>query len=248
MFLVTKTVILFYMGRLICGLCNKRICRRKSALLCSSCNTWFHPKCLKNNNYNSQKLILCVSCGLKNLPFSDNFDDSLQKQLFTEESQTAFPNEVYNFFNNCNSLESPFEFDDHYTPINSKYMSIKDFNDIDANHNTSFSIIHLNIASLNRHFDCLNNLLSTINKTIKLIGITEHKITEGNYLHKSLEGYNFIFNHIRSTHGGAGIFIKNELTYKIRKDLEINEENAYESTFIEIVFDNEKKYYLWLFI
>lgn len=107
---------------------------------------------------------------------------------------------------------------------------MKDFNNIHINYHTSFVILHLNIASLNRYIDSLNTLLALITKPIKVICITEHKITKGYFLYKCLEVFM----------DDAGIFIKNDLTYKIRKDLEINEEDAYESVFIEIILQNQK--------
>lgn len=51
-----------------------------------------------------------MSCALKNLPFSDYFDEHSHKRLTTMELQSSFPNEVSKFFNNCNSLENPLSF------------------------------------------------------------------------------------------------------------------------------------------
>ena len=54
---------------------------------------------------------------------------------------------VFFFFNNCNSIEMPFDDNDHHTFINSKYF---DNNELNALNNKAnyFGILHLNIASL----------------------------------------------------------------------------------------------------
>ena len=51
------------------------------------------------------------------------------------------------FFNNCNSIEMPFDDNDHHTFINSKYFDINELNALNNKANY-FGILHLNIASL----------------------------------------------------------------------------------------------------
>jgi len=55
-------------------------------------------------------------------------------------------------------------------------MNIKTFNEIQFNKDTSFAVLHLNIASLNKYIDDINDLMASIYQPIKVIGITEHKI------------------------------------------------------------------------
>ena len=51
-----------------------------------------------------------------------------------------------NFYNNCNSMEIPFDDNDHRTFINSKYYDINELNALN-NEAKYFGILHLNIAS-----------------------------------------------------------------------------------------------------
>ena len=66
-----------------------------------------------------------------------------------------------NFYNNCNSIEMPFDDNNHHTFINSKYYNINELNALNNKVNY-FGILHLNIASLSKHIDSLSNFLSMI--------------------------------------------------------------------------------------
>ena len=48
------------------------------------------------------------------------------------------------------------------------------------------------------------------------------------------------FNETETFHGGTGFFVSNNVTYKLRPDLLINEHGGLESTFIELTFPNKK--------
>ena len=98
----------------------------------------------------------------------------------------------------------------------------------------------MNIASLNKYQDDLQNFLASINFNFSLIGICEHKITVEKFHHFPLPGYNFIFDSCTTTHGGTGFFISNHLTYKLRTDLQILNPGKIESTAVEILLKNNK--------
>ena len=56
-----------------------------------------------------------------------------------------------------------------------------------------------------------------------------------------LTGYNkFLYEPTETTHGGAGFYIKENLNYVERNDLNLNSPRNFESKFIEIKFDNNK--------
>ena len=48
------------------------------------------------------------------------------------------------------------------------------------------------------------------------------------------------FNETETSHGETGLFVSNNLTYKLRPDLLINEHGRLESTVIELIFPNKK--------
>ena len=56
----------------------------------------------------------------------------------------------------------------------------------------------------------------------------------------TLPGYTFYFNETESFHGRTGFFISDNLTFKQRPNLLINEPGRLESTFIELFFPNKR--------
>ena len=76
-----------------------------------------------------------------------------------------------------------------------------------------------------------------------VIGISEHKIREGMTPSNNIDiaGYNeFIFDPTETACGGTGFYIKNNLDFYKRSDLQLNSPSNYESTFIEIIFPNRR--------
>ena len=101
--------------------------------------------------------------------------------------------------------------------------------------------LYLNIASLSKHFDGLQNFLSLLKHSFDIIGISEHKISKNSMnVDFTLPGYTFYFNETESSNGGTGFFISDNLTFKQRPDLVINERRRLESTFIELIFPNKR--------
>ena len=83
--------------------------------------------------------------------------------------------------------------------------------------------------------------------TIDIIGITEHKIKKdkddkcippSNIVIGGYEG--FRFEPTGTTHGGAGLYIKNGIDYIVRKELNLNSPSQHEAMFVEIVLKNRK--------
>ena len=139
-----------------------------------------------------------------------------------------------NFYNNCNSIEMPFDDNDHHTFINSKYYNINELNALNNKVNY-FGILHLNIASLSKHIDNLSNFLSMIKFNFPIIGLCEYKIRSNSFINNiSLPGSTFCYDEIKSTHGSTGFYINDKFSYVKRNDLNISLDNNLESTFIEV--------------
>ena len=134
------------------------------------------------------------------------------------------------------------------TSVNSNYYDIKKFNKIKYDKESSFGMLHVNIASLNLHIDDLRSVLSRLKPDIDIIGITEHKIKKdkddkvippSNNI--EIGGYEeFEFEPTGTTHGGAGLYIKNGIDYIVRKELNLNSPSQHEAMFVEIVLKNRK--------
>ena len=130
---------------------------------------------------------------------------------------------------NCNSDE--FLTDSissrYYTP--SEFLSSK-FKQ------TSFSMIHMNIASLSLHIDDLKMLLDLLEHPWDVIGVSETKIREqcDFSINVSIDGYDFIQTPTKSFFGGVGLFVKHGYDFKVREDLNKSIHNVSESVFIEL--------------
>ena len=108
---------------------------------------------------------------------------------------------------------------------------------------SSFGLFHVNIASLNKHIDDLKFILTQLNFSFDIIGIFEHKILKDTVPSKNITitGYDeFIFQPTETYFGGTGFYIKSNLDYIVREDLQCNLPSHYESMFIEIIFPNKK--------
>ena len=123
-------------------------------------------------------------------------------------------------------------------------ITINEINQIKHDNDSSLSIIHTNIASISKYFDDLEQVLSIIKTKFHIIGISEHRLSNQSLipeLNIDLPGYHpFIFDSSKTFCEGTGLFIKNTLVYKIRRDLKITSTSSFESTFIELIFPKKK--------
>ena len=106
----------------------------------------------------------------------------------------------------------------------------------------SFSILHLNITSLQKSFDSLFNLLMTLKFEFKVICITETWCSDNSMNHNlfKLPQYKSI-HQVRRTGKGGGIaaFLHEYLTFNVRHDLSVNNADI-ESLCVEIINKKSK--------
>ena len=105
----------------------------------------------------------------------------------------------------------------------------------------SFSLFHLNACSLVKNQDALAYLLANINHKLSVLSITEIWVKESNVNKLSFEGYNFISNHRANKIGrGVGLFIDQNISYKILPEFNVSYANIIESLFVEICIPRHK--------
>ena len=153
------------------------------------------------------------------------------------------------FISNCDSIKKLVNLDDDdennniISPVNSNYHDIKSLNSLNMDLPSSFGLLHVNIASLENHIDDFRLTLSLLKYRFDIIGISEHKIREGSQPSKNIDipgYYEFNFEPTGTTHGGTGFYIKNNIDYIRRPDLQFNSPSHYESMFIEIKFPQKR--------
>ena len=105
---------------------------------------------------------------------------------------------------------------------------------------TTFSVFHNNVVSLNRNLENLQtHLLYELDFHFNVIGVTETKITNSN-LHTcnaNIPGYVFECAPTPLASGGVGLFIDKTLSYSV---LEKISKEAFQSLWIEITFAKKK--------
>ena len=100
----------------------------------------------------------------------------------------------------------------------------------------SLSVFHMNISSLNAHFDELNAIMNLLN--FNFIGLTETRLKKdvSVTIPIEIEGYSYEHTPTEASCGGALLYISNKLNYKPRNDLLIYKSFHLESVFIEVLF------------
>ena len=100
----------------------------------------------------------------------------------------------------------------------------------------------MNISSLSYNFDQLHTLLSEINISFDVIGITETRLKKQTLRTTNIDinGYNLEHTPTEASCGGSLLYVKNKLNYISQKDVNIYKKNGLESTFIEILTSSGK--------
>ena len=196
----------------------------------------------------------CCSMSKFSLPFSHLDDDNwlifneLKKKQTSDDVNILSAKNI-NFVTECdfiqNYLNSENDDDILLNHVNSEYYDEKKFNSMIIDVPSCFRLFHANITSLNLHIDDLKLILSRLSFKFNIIGISEHKIRKDTLPSSniSIPGYEeFIFEPTETTHGGTGFYIKDNIYYITRKDLQINSPGDFESIFIEIQFPKKKEF------
>ena len=129
------------------------------------------------------------------------------------------------------------------------YYAPSDFTDIiegDPTSTTNTSFFSLNCRSLPAHWDSINQLLCEISSekfSFDVIGLSEIFRISPNICY-NLEGYHNFEYKIRPDdddgRGGVGIFVKENINFKVRHDLSVFIPHVIETLFIELEYSNTK--------
>ena len=199
-------------------LCNARCqsCRRK----CAFTNSDYIRTSVGINSNHSH---MCATCICKTLPFSKINNHALNF-IFHDTLR-----EVIKKFQNLN-----LEHTDTLDSIECcKYLELDDVRRLSSTNpeTHSFSLVHVNIVSLDKNIDKIRTLLYGLDSNPDIIAVTETRINDENvsYSDCDLRGYSK-FQYDPSPPdgrpGGAGLFIKNGIDFEIRHDLKLSTEEC----------------------
>ncbi len=101
-------------------------------------------------------------------------------------------------------------------------------------------LLHCNVRSLKNKFDQFLSFLKSINSTFDIIGLTETWLNDEIICEYNMPGYALVYNNRNDNRGGGvAMYIKNNIKFKSRPDLDFNN-NIINSKFIEISNINTK--------
>lgn len=206
--------------------------------------------CINNCTINLNHEV-CNKCLLINLPFFETSDEEFASinTFQISANYNKFNHLLFNpFQSNYNPIDNVIDPDSNYFEKQSDilnkctYFLEDDFNNKlakDYNSN-NFSLFHLNVRSLNKHFDAFETYINLLKVKFSVIALSE------TWVHEDLDtssfnipGYLYINNFRASkSAGGVGFFIKENLKYTVREDLCTA---AAESLFIECNLEHGKK-------
>ena len=199
-----------------CRVCQKTIAKNHRKVKCHNCNFRLHIKCNKTDVKTYNKLNdmpqLCIKCQEHVLPFhtltddqfcaanerGSNLDIDKDSSLFPSQSMKIFFNEISTYIKN-----QAVQTDSDNIGINCDYVDIDSFNYTQKM--TNLSLLHLNIASLTKHKEELDIILSLLDFKFDFIGITETKIKRNSTptIDISIEGYEQYLTETDGEKGGS---------------------------------------------
>ena len=180
-----------------CGVCEKVIAVNHKKVKCKLCLKYIHIKCnkfdhiaFKYHQNSGDADLYCITCLSEHVPFSSlnnsefnltmqgiNFSDKADLdslELRTSQQKTVEKlNAVIK--NHINSISDSKE-DDDISPIDCSYISIEEFKSQKFNSTREFSILHLNIHSVEAHIEELRIILKQINYDFDVICLSESKL------------------------------------------------------------------------
>ena len=250
-----------------CRACSKNVNINQKAIFCNSCNLWIHSKCNNLTKHDFDRLskenddipFICKCCISDNIPFSNlsnkhfnitvtkgvnyMFDDNDNDLLTLNEQQLNLINNFQSVLHeNSNPTLDENDVDALQPPICS-YFSINEFCSANFDPNKNFSILHLNVHSIQLHIEEVRTMLLLLNFHFDFLAFTESKLMKGSIpiTNIEIEGYNSPYScPSEASKGGVLLYTSNKFNIIPRPDLQTYSPKEVESIFVEVVNQKAK--------
>ena len=231
-----------------CDTCSGIIKKGANIPQCTTCKKFNHLSCVELTGKQSAHLPSdwqCKKCCTQSLAFSEITNDDL---LLTIE---GFDKKSADFLKNVPSFSiqtlidklpgQKFDTDDFISDnTESKYHTPAQFISEKLS-KKSFTMFHMNIASLQAHIDELRSLLTLLDHPFDAICITETRLHEPSPLvNVEITGYDFLHTPTTTTCGGAGIYVKSVYQPEPLPKLSASHTDICETIFTEIKSNTKK--------
>ena len=187
---------------------------------------------------NNNQFVISVKKGVSNCSEKDvNFVPSDFQQKIFDKLNSAINNNAFDL-----DTEIEDEDDEVIPSIDCKYYNVDDFASAKFSPTKSFSILHYNIHSIERHIEEFPVVLKMIDFNFDIICISESKLMKDcdPKVDISIDGYQApISTPTESSKGGVLIYVKSGINFKPRNDLNVYKSKELESLFIEIINKKE---------
>ena len=231
-----------------CKICNQPVAKNHQSIQCDTCDIWVHRECNKINKQ-TYKLpqdeintkwfsIICTKefllfSNLNNEEFTHTVKRKKIKFTHVAEKHKSSKIKFFNKFNTISESSGHGRMAEYWDPgeINEP-----------ENSKNSLNFLYLNISSLPYHLSKLQAQLSSNKINFDIIGISESRIKQNkNPIDNiNLQNYNIEHCTTEATNGGVLLYIKDNIIYKLRKDLKICKSKYLESTFLEVINQSGK--------
>ena len=222
-----------------CHACRKTIAKSIAPLICVTCNKKFHKKCTFLVGDKNQ--LVCRTCTSSDLPFYDINNNELLLECSGKKVSVNADLEMLPSFSIKTLLDKlPGNITIQTGDFSSENINSKYYTPIEFTRKkfpkTGFSILHINIASLQGHIDDLKELIRLLEHSFDIIGISETKLQKGidHTTNIDIEGYNMEQMPTETCFGGVALYIKNCYDYRPRPELSQSVMSVGESVFVEL--------------
>ena len=249
----------------ICPVCSKPVSEKCCSIQCDNCDLWVHQNKCSGLSMSQFKVFCqpnsdnwcCPTCTDFALPFHYQNNDVPDENVSSDTSGSNLNDEIKSLLNDINNVVtgviSSNNEDDLETQFHSNrcsYLDCNEFNSMFSKIPTNFSSLHLNIASLSKHFDELSNMLAQLKCKFSVIGISETRnLTNAPYSALDsvgneqflIPGFKPFSTPTTAAAGGVSLYISNSFCTKPRKDLSQSFylDSNLESVFAEINVPNQ---------
>ena len=230
-----------------CGECNHKIKNNFPYICCSICSCYFHISCSGNSgkNFLNVESWSCSKCLLGLLPFSTIDQNALLLTLDgcnQHEIEQLNKDPSFSIKSLLDKMPGQKFNTDEFLSDNTKsaYYSSGEFLKGKFS-NKIFSIMHLNIASLQRHIDDLRSFIFGLKHKFDIICISETRLYEDRSLvNIDLNGYKFVHTPTSARCGGVGMYVKSNLEFNKLETYSTSQPDICESIFIEVLHPTKK--------
>ena len=198
-----------------CGICLNPVAKNHKAVKYDNCSLWIYINCNKTNVQTYNLLInntvwYCLTWSKKLYPFSAQMIMAFI-QLFKVKQSNLKPSLQKKPHRKCHNRQTQWCSQWIKLRDSSQYFEVDDFSKaFNSRNHKGTNSFHMNISSLPYNLDQLDTLLSEINISFDVDGITETRLKKQTLTTTNIDinGYNLEHTPTEASCGGSVLYVK----------------------------------------